>query len=763
MVSTFRLSYGVANQAAQLIEETPTAYLLHGTETVYSIERGSGSDLEDGFITIIDTTTGFKVIDTASVAVRTSAAAEEAIGNAVSASFVLSNDRLTLTATYEDLISATTRTRQHVFTVEGNAVRVLIEATGVDQTDLLSNYAGVFGGYFDRLAGFTTLEMPGVLATPIVGLKYQGQMRYFAHILDITQSHASDFTVTDSKVEDVADWYYTTAWDYAENTAGEIQKGLREVLMASVSYTLRDCFIHPSDGSTQIQRLALNPWTLLTSSDGDSGSWTTFGAYLEQRSEWGMTRGTIYPQFWWQEINYPTSVGQANGQHWYPSGESAEFATYGELARALGFDIGGYTLWGIQKEVVPNYDANKRVLDTDGSPRPSVWGGDVWLSTEESIEFYMDLYLPTIKEEYKWNMIMYDVETYASPTKGSGNHVDNAAGSPSGTLRDVIEIRRAWMKYGRSSIADDAFTYGEGSHENHTSEMEYLWAGAIDGVHRWVNTNGNQPVDEETDPLRMLGGWYVSPEYEWAVTNQYFCNTGDLPERFFSQAEILELQDPGVTTLYPFSRAMNDRLRAFTILLGKPGVIHVPGANLEHFMSYREQIKEYYMMNTLTAPMRDGTVPDIFYHSADVRGYETFSERLQRVGMDGFRNTRVNIRFESGYQAYVNQSDTDWVITSILGTQVTLPPDGFFCCGVSGGVLTVGGSCSTTATRGLRVDFAIVTGSMYIADGRGRLTGFQGVPLPGGRMVFKDFENQFQLKEILGHGGQTSIEKIIGA
>lgn len=746
VASSFRLSYGVAGQAAGTITEGPTRYLLHGTDTTYAIDKTSGSDLLNGYVTIQDTQTGLNVMEEAHLGCLLSNGAERLLGDADSVVLTLSGDGLTLTADYTDTISATARTRTHTFTVEGNAVRVQIEATGSNLQDLNSNYSGVHTGGFDAGGTFTLLEMPGVLATPMVALEDSGSMRYFANILDLTQSHASDFDLEDPKSTTAANWAYSTRWDYLETTAGNLHRGLREVLLCTASDNLHDCFVHPSEGTAQISRMAGNVWTFLTSGKSVSGSWTTFSSYLDNRALWGMTGGSLYPQFWWQEINYPPASGQNNGQHWYPAGEATDYEAFCAKARGQGFDVGGYTLWGIQRTDVPNYDASLRVVESDGTPRASIWGAQTFLSTEESIEAYMDLYLPSILSEYQWNLVMYDVETYAAPTKGSGSHMDSATGSPSGTLRDVITLRRSWMKYGKLSLADNAFAYGEGGQSSHKSNMEHLWAGAVDGHHKWTNTNSNKAAAQETDETRTVSNWYTTPEHEWAVINQYFANTGDLPARFFSPAEILELQSGGVTTLAPYSRAMNDRMRAYSILLGRAGSIHIPGDDVENFLSYSEQVKEYYITNTLTSLMRDGSVPEITYQN-DTYGYETFSERLQRRGMTGFRNPRIRMVFGSGYRVYVNRSSTDWVLPDILGADVTLPEDGFICYGTVQGEFTIGGSCHTPGTGGQRVDFCIMPNGTMIADGRRSLNHFMGMMLPGGRTVYQDCANNFKLTE----------------
>ena len=743
--NNFQLSYGPANKKLQRITLEGSTARFHGTSTTYAMDLSATSDAQKGYITVTDDATGLAVISRAAVGRRRFDGSDQNPQPAKNAAFALSNDGFKFEAIYVDDIDGTIRARKHIFTVVGNAVRIQVIATGSGLTDVNANYNGVYGGQFDPTVVLDLLEMPGTLATPTVSyarmVDGKPTPRFFSHCIDITQSNASQFDLPDPKAVNPKLWTYSTMRKYWPNTAGTLQAGLDEVLICVASDKIQDCFIHPNDGTTKVPHMSLQPWTFLTSR---ASSWDHYTDYLSLRDQWGFDRGCIYPQFWWQEINYPTSVGQANGQHWYPAGDHEGFKRFGEECEARGLDHGGYTLWGIQKEGVPNYNADDRVLNSDGTPRPSVWEPGVWLNREEANSKYMDMYLPKLRDEYKWNMMRYDVESYASPTNGNGNHVDMTAGSFSGTLRNAIAQRRNWMYHGKAVLGKAAYAYGEGSLAVFRSDMEVLYAGACDGTHRWFNTNSGQESAKVTDETRTISNWPMVLDHEWAAVNPYFAHTGNNPTRFFSPPDI-GLQDPGLTTLYPYSRKMIDRLRCYSVMLGRPGSIPVNGVGYDYFMSSAEQIKEFYMLNTLTAIMRDYTVPRISYYVGN--GEETFEQLYARLGLDGFRRCKVQLVFENGYHVYVNRSDSDWLLKSVLGTDITIPPDGFFCFGVFNNVLVVGGSCISPMSGGKRVDFILVPKMLFLADGRGECTSFLGMELPNGGMRMRNLSKKFELSQ----------------
>lgn len=742
-MSNFRLSYGPAGQPQQPITIEDGWVVFHGTETQYVMELGDHSDFADGLITILDSVTGNAVIHRAGVGLR------DKLGNfhnprpALSSGVNLSQDGMTLETRHSDSVDGEVLARKHSFTVEGNAVRILIEDVN-DNRSFTANYSGVYGGQFDPAASLSVMEMNGTLAVPTVAAFYtedeQLRPRYFSHFLDITQSNASRFNLQDPKDTIAAHWTYSTLRNYTRTTAGRLHQGLREVLLATVSDNVTTCLIHPSEGSTQIQRMALQPWVFLTSR---AASWQHFSDYIEQRQEWGMDRGVVYPQFFWQETNYPTSTIQANGQVWSPAGDEDGYKEFCRTARKASMDVGGYTLWGIQKEGTATYNPDDRVLDADGVPRASVWEEGVWLSREESVSKYMDLHLPTARDEYHWNMVMYDVSTYTSPNSGNGDNVDATVGSHAGTLREVISQRRAWMKHGKDLISSDAYAYGEAGRVNFLSSMEFLYAGAVDGVHGWVNTNSGSEELDNTDASRTISNWPIILEHNWHVTNQYFTNTGNMPDRFFSPDD-RHLQDAGVDQLYPFSRKMHDRLRTYELMLGRTGTTFVNGIGTDYFHSAAEQLKEYYIINTLTAVMRDGTIPTIAYDAGN--GLETFNELYLRLGLDGFRNCKVLMSFSSSYQVYVNRSDSNWTLPDILGIDVVVPPDGYFAVGVLNNLVVVGGSCQSSLTGNKRIDFVLIPGRFLLADGRGEVESFLNLKL-NGRLALRHDSKKFQLTE----------------
>jgi len=729
------------------IEMIDGAYLLKGTATTYMVLYGAGTALDRGQVTVLDAISGYAVIDRALVGVRGAGKLKPAAPvAAISHEVKVSAKGPILSTLYEDVIDGITRRREHAYWVEGNCVHVLISQQGAGSTEYESNYSGVYGGRFDDELAADLVEMTGTLTVPTVSamIKESGEPekpRFFSHMMDLGWSHASAFDLPNpAVVEDPHAWTYSTAGKYKKNTAGALQGPLQEMLLGSASYDIVDCLVHPAQSAPRIPKRSLQPWTLLTSR---GESWDHFEKYLEWRAEMGMTSGVIYPMFWWQEINYPPSVVQANGQHWYPAGDHEGFASFCAMARALGFDVGGYTLWGIQKETVPNYNPGDRVLESSGAPRPSVWESNVWLSREEQTQKYMDLYLPKLRDEYHWSMIFYDVETYADPTHGNGDHVDMTAGSLCGTLAGCIAARREWMQYGQDVLGPDAFAHGEGSRGGYLNDQEYLWAGVMTGLNKSINTNSGKEEIQTTDPDRTMLSWPMALEYVWAVENQVFAHTPNFPGRTFSPNDA-SLQDPGVGGLFPFSVKMVDALRAVNLMHGRMGALPINGQGHEAFLSKREQVKEYYIASAISAFTRDLSVPTIHYHS-DEHGYETFSQRYARTGLDGFRRTRVRLVFESGLEVYVSLDKQPWVLPDRFG--VTIEEFGYFCFGSVNNTLVVGGSCSAPVTGNKRVDFVMIPGVLTAVDGRGEVTNFLGMPVPGGRLVVRDYKRQFVINE----------------
>ncbi len=401
-----------------------------------------------------------------------------------------------------------------------------------------------------------------------------------------------------------------------------------------------------------------------------------------------------------------------------------------------------YTYNTLEKEGTANYGAGDRVLNSDGSPRQSNWEAGTWLRKQEVVtdkfkdqfdEFYDDLGI---------NFLRYDVDTYAPPHLAGGNHVDADAGSKCGTLRGAIAERRKWMYECKQFInGDKAYSYGEGTRVSHNSDWEVLYAGPLDGTHSWVNTNSKL---EEANPNypqeRSISNWPMMVEHTWKAVHPYFQHTNNNPNRCLTIHDA-HLQDEGVNTLFPYSRAVLDRLRSFAFLYGRTGAIaHV--SKFETFMPLAEVIKEYYIVNAMCrlAGSERGKETTVLYHD-DVHGFEDETTKFHREQEIGFIKTRVRIQIGE-VTIWVNRSDTDWAIDIY---DVIIPPDGFLCIG-KGKVF--GSVKSDLFLKGVRADIAFSPGEYILIDGRGTQVSFLGIKSTEGRMALAHYKKGFMLKEL---------------
>lgn len=637
----------------------------------------------------------------------------------------------------DDIVVGPDRLELAYTSTDGGAFHVVVYPMGAGLAiDVYSTTAllnGLWGGTLipDAQPASTAalpegrIEMPGTLSVPTkVARKGDGTLVFASRILDITQSSAQGFDLNDpaSPNEHAT---FSTVGHYMPDTAGNVRP-LRERMLFSASEKVEDVFIHPSEKSDRLQESSGLIWTMITA---PPNAWTDLLPYLEWRKQMGMVSGMIYPHAWWEAINTATG-GQNNGQTWYPAADDAGFATFCAAAKQVGLRVGGYTLWGVQTEGTPSYNPNDRLLNADGSPRNTIWGPNKWMGREEAVSKYMDTYLSQCVANYGWNMVRYDVSTYGPPTIGNGNSIDATAGSHSGSLADAISARRTWMAHGRKML--NGPTFGEGSRIAYIQDMDYLYAGVVDGCHKWLNTNsGMSEMDPNIPASRTVSGLNAPIDYVWKAENTWSAHTGDNPARFFSMTDMADVADPGQKTLYPYSDKQCQRLAAFHIMLGRTGTLPLHGTDWARYMTQRQQVRQYYTAFAMTQMMRLSGVPEIHYFFDGA--YMTFEEAYA-ADTDIFVEARVRLTFPNGIVAHVNRSVYDWEATSVLGVPITLPPDGYFVTGGDNNTL-FGGHCRSAYSGGGLVSFLWMPGQLFVADGHGEVQTFLNRELNGGLLA----------------------------
>lgn len=742
-LDNFHLQYGVTGESAigQVTDEG-SYYKLQGTKTAYRVPKSASDLFSKGYVNVQENTSRYDIITIAGPGTVNSAGVYSQPTTGILLQQAILDGGRQLVARYIDNIDGTDRTRIHVYEVFDNYVKITVESED-QSTDYLNNYNGFYGGAFDtQFADRSVLEIPGTISNPTLAVDYQGSKLFMSHFMDPCQSHASDIDIGDPATISF-DYFltYSTLNRYNQNTDGNLQAPLKEVLYCTASTDLKDCLIVPNDKSNNIEQLVQKPWIFLASKD----EWINFSGHIEKLIDYGFDDAIVMPMWWWAEDNY--AGVQQNGHDWYPGGDNTGQEAFGSFISGNSWTFMPYTYWGVEVEGTDYYTSGNRVLNSAGIPTNTVYDSSQHNSKEDKIyQDYMVPQVPQMVTGHHITSIFYDVGTFAHPGTGQGMSIDmDRDADTCSTMSGVIKTRRSWMYSGAQLIPGNPYAYGEGGRQSHENDMHYLWAGAIDGMHSWQNTNGKvSELSTELEQTRSVSNFPMYLESKWIGENQFFSHIPDFPARFFTLYE-LDLQTGGSQTLYPYSDAMQDRLRCYSFAYGRPGQLYYDSQGLESFQHIKEQIKEFYLVNHFTRLSRVDTPPVITYIYSDENIEYTAEELLYRIGVAGLRNCRARLRFSDAHEVYVNRSSVDWTKPGPLGSDITIPPDGYVSVKMVDNKMQVAGSAISTISPNSRIDFAYKPNRFLLIDGRNSVDSVLGKDIPGARFRVDNYTGNYTL------------------
>ena len=751
-IETFALSYGPAGQAAGTVTYSAPLNRLTLTGaagTEYRISTGVASDLAAGLISVEHEATGYHPLYQAQLGAVDSAGSSLGLNGGTYALLSVEADGTTGTVRWRVTIDGTPRLLTLTLTVVGEAVKLRLQSDG--STSTTSNFNSVYGGAFDG-TGLDIVELPGQLIFPTATVTASGTSLWLGHFLDIAQSGAQAFVLTDPAGNGLNSSYQTT---YSENTAGVLPGGIDETLWCIASASREDVRVHSNAASDQHVNIARAPRVFLTSkADG----WATNQTRTTKLStEWGWDHATAFPFWWWASPNYTTG-SQDNGSSW-AAGDAVLQAAFGTAVTAEGFKVMPYTYSTLEKAGTANYDASRRILDADGSPRESVFEAGTYLCRpEDALTKFLAQFADTgddLQGTHGFGAYFVDVDPFVSPYAGGGGNFVNAdSTSSTQTLATAVrELRRFY--YGVRSQGG-SFVTGEGPRGGYMSDFGILYEGCVDGLEgAWATNEAKEEVDPTYTDGRSPAQWPMDLGHAWNVRGKAAQDVWTHPDRFFTVHEAgLQSTPPGPGSLYPYSQAMVDLRRACQLQARRPGEVYLD-LDWQNKMAEPEVVKEYYITSAVAARFAALSATDatIRYHDA-TEGYESFDTKWTREAAGGFSRARDSFRETRARVAvgtvtlWLNRGATDWALAEAetgLSGNVTLPENGYLVTDTSDGAWW--GSFEATFTGGNRTDVAYVPGSHTLVDGRGTEVTVLGVTSTSGRMAMEHTAESFRLDE----------------
>ncbi len=744
VVEDFALSYGPADQASGTITLDSQILTLRGVNgTTYQMDFSPGEDNRLGLISVYDVASLRYPLLQGGVGTRTAAGAfqQPTVGVTTSLTALTVVDNVA-TASYRDTIGIIDVTRTHTIEVIGDAVRIRIQGSG--NTSYNSNYSGVWGGNFN--SGVDQIELHGTLIFPTAYKTLLGTTRWYGHFLDLSQSNAQGFSLTDPRNPGV-DSSYSTLQKYETNDDGVLPADLDETLWCIASSSREDLVVHSNAVSDQITRVANSPRVFITSkADG----WAVNQTRVTDLADvWGFDDAVAFPFWWWADPNYDTQ-SQDNGGNWVP-GDETLMAAFGAAMDGVGFKFMPYSYSTLEKPGTDNYDEDNRILNGDGSVRESNFAG-VYLCRPEEVAAKFAAQFTALKTDLLITDIFADVDTFVSPyTGGGGNFVNGEAGTSTQTLKTAgHEIRR--FLYANKALIGGA-QIGEGPRAGYMNDFGIFYEGCVDGLEALWSTNEPR---EEIDPLyedgRSPAQWPMDLTDVWKRRNKSSQDVGPHKDRTFTTHEAdLQTDPPGPLQLFPHSTAMMDLRRCLFIMHRRPGEIYL-AEDWSESMSDAQVIKEFYITTGAcrAAAALWETDAVVSYHD-DTNGYEDFDTKFNREegggsgrGRASFVKTRVRIVIGT-LTIWVNRSAVDWDLSTNAGS-ITLPENGF--------IVTQGADIYGSFIKdGAQMDVAYKSGQHFLLDGRGTEVSFLGVTTTD--LFFDDYSRDFTLTESDGEISRT--------
>jgi len=746
IIETFALSFGEAGQAAGTVTLDSQILTLRGVAgTTYQIDATPGSDFRDGLFSVEHVSSGTYPIYQAQIGAVDSGESYLGLNAGTYALQALTVTDDVATATFRVTIDGTDRVLTVTIDIVGEAVRLRFQGSG--STSYASNFNGLYAGAFSG-PGLATIELPGTAAFPTAFNTAAGATLWLGHFLDIYQSAAQGFVLTDPTGGSL-NANYTTANRYEKNTAGVLPSDLDETIWGIGSIDDRNAVrVHSNAASDKHTRAAATRVFVTSIGDGLATNQTRL---TDLADEWGFEDSMVFLFYWWILGNYP-SLGQNNGGS-IESGD-AGIATLGAAVTAAGLRFAPYTYATLEKVGTANYDASRRVLDADGGARDSTFAAGTFLCRPEDLAAKFEAQMgPTganLAATISATDLFADVDTFVSPFAGGGGNFVNAdATSDTQTLATAArEMRRAFYAIRATT---SGMLQGEGPRGGHMNAFAIGLEGCVDSVEAaWVTNEPLEETDAGYEDGRSPAQWPMDLEEAWNRRGKAAQDGWTHPDRLFTIHEAGLQVAPYIGQLYPYSRAMIDLRRCLQLMTRRPGEVYLAETwSQKH--AEREVVKEEYIVTAACkrAAALYATDAVVTYHDA-TEGYETFDERFTREdrGADGMRETRA--RIVVGTLTYwINRGDTDWTIPAsevgLSSNGITLPTNGYLMTDSSDGALF--SSFEVGATANNRVDVVHIPGVRTLVDGRGVELSVFGVTSTGGRMVMVDYEGGFTLTE----------------
>ena len=635
---------------------------------------------------------------------------------------------------YVDTVDGETFRRRHVFRLEGKSLRVRIVADATVGQQWAPNYAGIVTGPTERTFNVRPVVMQGTLSTPTAVFQNEGTFWFTASLLDLTKSHASDFRLPDPQAVDAQadsiDLGYDTLGLYSRNSAGDLMGPLDETLSVIVSRHLADVFVVPDQPISPFRSRLANR-TVAHMANNTDVTWDEYEEHLTQLRSWGLDDLSVYFFYSWSASQLE---GLQNvGPDWVPAKDEQNFIRMTDIALGHGFLVGVYTLFMAMPQTSPVYDDGDIVRTANGQAKTGTFEGGILFPLASDAGMLDDVQREAraLRDRYGLNMAFVDVSTYGSPSHGaSGDQIDQMENSGlSQTIERAILDRKAWMTALKEIVQGPIL--GESSIAKYDSNMEWIWAGYCDSTQRVVNTGSGLDVGEipAGSPLGR-SNWPVIPEYELRVVLPRQANHGNgFYKRFFGPSDSDDMfDDAAKSVVYPLTPAAIDEYRAYTITYGHTSYFTSNGPVNDggNYMRQTDMLKEYYIGNALQNEYLNSRVADIHYFfDGQAR---TFEQHLFSTGdLESFRDPRLRIRFQSGFELFVNHAEEEWVIdvpgTTYTGdTRFVLPENGFFAYRPGTDFMALSGWAPGHATD--RYDYVHVPDQYEFFDGRRSVDGY---------------------------------------
>ena len=634
-----------------------------------------------------------------------------------------------LSVDFRDVVNGITSNRRYTFTIIGNMLRIRVKSLDSTHT-YFGAYSGYFGGESRSVENPRILDkIQGSIATPLVMFDNGPERWLTSNSLDLMWSNAADFSMqsdNDPQITANSIAYAQATIHGYEPIAGTNPSNpttcapLDESVNVIVTQDFDDAFVR-STKAPSAWKEGLNHRSVVLFA-GDN-SWAEYLQHFEQFKSWGMDDVAIYAFNWWSDQTYP---------QFYPGKDYWGVLNFGQAAKQVGVPFGVYTYYGPASPGSP--------LDLSGSISTDYYGN-------QKIEFNKPALVESaigplaaaeaLQLKEFATASFQDVNTYAAPSKGGGDHISqNANPGHTRTMREAIIQRKNWLRNSQRTLG---MTLGESSIATKSSSWEVLWRSYVDGTERCINFDGKTPPQEmaANDPDAPTSG-PVIVDYELGVDNANDFGNGHI-QRFLTLADGPEIKHPVSGLVTPLNDEASDRNIAYEISFGKNATLQTNGPNNYggNYHKLADLVAHYYRVAAISYFYNSSEVASIEYlHNGQLK---TLEQVVFETGTtDSLIDAKLKVVYQNGLTVFVNHGTSDWVQWH-NGTQYVLPEDGYLAYLDALGFLTFSAKLSP---GGPRFDYVDAKGQYVFMDGRGSVTShgkIQTSDNPFGHVAFKNY------------------------